>query len=84
MRTLSTVDTRDSDRTFHPDHRQGQGNGIRIRVGGTVEVDVAGWDAEYGTGHNANAVASDVRAHLALDNLIPEHLSGIVRKAEKP
>jgi hypothetical protein len=54
---------------------------VRIRVGGTVEVSVAGWAREYGLDQDPRMVAYDARDYEAfkLERLIPEHLrDGIV------
>jgi hypothetical protein len=54
---------------------------VRIRVGGTVEVSVAGWAREYGLDQDPQMVAYDARDYEAfkLEHLIPEHLrDGIV------
>lgn len=51
---------------------------VPIHIGGTVDVDIKAWAREYGMESLPKPVADDVRTALALENLIPNHLRGIV------
>lgn len=56
---------------------------VKIRIPLTVEVDVAGWAAEYGIDNTPADVEADARAYFSSPGeLIPEHLRKVVKVAK--